>query len=124
MFLYVWMIGSALISQVKCNIDVELLRLGNKPLIVTQCSKFRMNSFMPAFIAADSPRRTRFSRLSTHIVILSFAIQLSNRMYRREIQHIKSHGSNTRQQLDDILKRSMFSLQRSRTRKQLVPTAE
>src|SRR5882762_1147092 len=80
---------------------------------------------MPAFVAANGPRRPWFSGLRADRIVFPFPVDFSDRMDRRKIQNVEPHGSNSRRQTDAIQEGAMFAgLQGTRSGKQFIPRTE
>ena len=106
MFLDVRMVGRRLKRDVERDFDsVAMGRFDEMPEIGER-SELRMNRFVAAFVRSDGPRTADILRTGVDDVVASLAKFLSDRMDRRQVEHVESHLGDARQFRFHVAKRS------------------
>ena len=125
MGLYPGMIGRAL----KCNVkgDFDAMRRCSSDQVTEIFSRPQrgQDRLVPALRRANGPRAADIAGLRHQAVIPPLAVHETNRMDRREIQHVEAHARNGRKPRLDILEGTVDArLARCRAREQFVPGTE
>jgi hypothetical protein len=84
----------------------------------------RMNRFVSARFAADCPGAPGIVPARAGLVVRRLALGDTDRMDRRQIEHIETHRCDVRQTRFDIRERAVHAGVAGRARKQLVPARE
>src|SRR5690606_24095799 len=88
--LYVWVVGRDLDRVIEGDLDALITRGGDQPAEVGERSQLRVNCLVSAGLGADRVRRARLSRLCHESVVLSLAVRESDRVNRREVEHVEA----------------------------------
>src|ERR1700722_3290188 len=71
-------------------------RARDEALEILQCSQLAVNGSMTAFVGADGPGTAHIIVLRRYRIIFSLSERLPDRMDRREINDIETHGRDVR----------------------------
>src|SRR5207237_2481822 len=125
MLLDIRMIGRRLERDVHRHINAVLRSARYEPAEIVEGAEAGVNCGVAAFGAADRPRAADVTRLRADAIVAALAKCRTDRMNRREIEHVESHPRDARQMALDVCERAVLSRRRrGGTREQLVPRAE
>src|SRR5687767_3973909 len=97
MLLEPWMVGRCLYGEVEGNVDAELARARREPAEVVARAKLRVDRLVAAFLRTDRPRRSRIVWPRGQRVVAALAIPSSDRVDRRQVDHVESQFGQPRQ---------------------------
>src|SRR5262249_2750976 len=106
MLLHIRMIRGTLIREIECNIDSVLFSGANEMVKVVQRAEVGREGLVPAENGTDRPWTSRFTRPRCSRVVFSFSKAFADRMNGREIQNVKTHLRDLRQQTFTVFERA------------------
>lgn len=91
------MVGGTIDCKIERDFHVAFFDFVHEPVEILQRAEFRRHILVPASIdsltiVADSIGNAGFTRFAAKRVVSTLAVCCSDRMDRRKINHIKSHG--------------------------------
>src|SRR6266536_6519085 len=92
MFIDVRVIGQAIEREIEGDFHAAFPHLFLKPVKISERPQRRLDRLMPTGVAADRPWHARIARLGRDCVVPPLAVGVTNRMNRRKIKNVESHG--------------------------------
>ena len=86
------MIGRAIDREIEGNFHSTFPHFFLKPVKIGERPQRRLDRLMPAGVAADRPWHARIAGLGGDRVVPPLAVGVTNRMNRRKINDVESHG--------------------------------
>jgi hypothetical protein len=122
---HVGMIGGALEGDIESNLEPEGSGAREQPAEVLERAETRVDVLVAACAAADGPGAARISGRGAGSVVGTLALELADRVDRRQIKHVETHLGHVRQQPLEVGERAVLERARGRrARKHLVPARE
>src|SRR5579863_4667968 len=94
---YIGVIGRALESQVKRDLDSVRLRVRDQPMEIFERSQLGVDTGMPAVFRADRPWTADVVRPRDDFIVPALARRASDGMNRRKIQNVETHRGDVRE---------------------------
>ena len=91
------MVGGTIDRKIECDFHVAFFDFTHEPVEILQCAEFRRHILVPTSIdsltiVADGIGHARFTRFASKRVVSALPVRCSDRVDRRKINDIKSHG--------------------------------
>src|SRR5882724_10624056 len=96
MFLGIGVVHSALKGNINRHFEPVPFGFGDEMPEIFQRSQLWMDRFVTAFFGTDGPGAADIVRLRGDRIVFSFSERAADRMDRRKIDDIESHGRNIR----------------------------
>ena len=124
MLVHPWMIGGRLERDVESDLEIVLGRLRDELAKLLEGSELGMNGRVTSQLRSDRPRTPGLTLVSLQGVVPSLAEALSDRMNRRQVQHVESHRGDVRKPLGRGCERAVLPTGPGRSGEHLVPGRE
>src|SRR5439155_17541781 len=112
------MVWRALDREVECDLDPDFPRPRDEAVEVLERPELRVDSLVPALVAADRPRAAGIYRSRGERVVAALPVRRPDRMDRREVDDVESELRELREHPLDTAEAA------PRAREELVPRAE
>ncbi len=84
-------VGRGLEGEVERDLDAELVRPRHEVVEVLEGAELGVDRVVAALVGADRPRRPGVALLGHEGVVGALAVDLADRVDRREVQHVEAH---------------------------------
>ena len=102
-------IGRALHGEVERDFHAVLVACRDQGAEILERAEFRMHGVMAALDATDRIGTAGIAFAGGHRVVAALAIDFSDRMDRREVEHVEAHGGDIGQPGDAIHERAVLA---------------
>src|SRR6185437_2395988 len=118
-------IGRALEGDIQRDLQAQSAGAGEQSAEVFESAEARMHGLVSALTAADRPWASRVAGGGADAGVGALALDLAERMDRRQVQHVETHRGDVGQQSLEVREGTVLAGPgRSGTRKHLVPAGE